>query len=69
MKKYILTLSLAVVATTVATANEINNNVEPVDTMLSVKNVNHVVITESPEGIRVGIKGLDSDDQFQNSSY
>ena len=67
MKKYILTLSLAVVATTAATANEINNNVESVDTMLSVKNVNHVVITESPEGIRVGVKGLDSDDQFQNS--
>lgn len=68
MKKYILTLSLAVVAAVAATATDNNeNNVVPVDTMLCVKNANNVIVTESPEGVRVDIKGLESDNEFQNS--
>lgn len=68
MKKYILTLSLAVVAAVAATASDNKeNNIVPVDTMLSVKNADNVIITESAEGVRVDIKGLESDSEFQNS--
>jgi len=42
------------------------NGTDP-DTVLSVKNANNVIIVESPEGMKVTVKGNDSDEGYQST--
>lgn len=49
MKNYILAASIAFLSTAVSAATAYNDDtVQPVDTVLCVKNANCVVITENP---------------------
>ncbi len=42
------------------------NGTEP-DTVMSIENANNVIIVESPEGMKVMVKGKDSDEGYQST--
>lgn len=67
MKRYILVAAATLlVATFAARAND-NTVTQPCDTVLSVKNAEKVIITESASGVNVEVKGIESDPEFQTS--
>lgn len=67
MKKYMLALAAATLSSAAAFADTADVVAEPVDTVLHVKNVNTVVITESASGVSVEVKGIGDDDAFQTT--
>lgn len=67
MKKYILALAAATLSSAAAFADTANVVAEPADTVLHVKNVNTVVITESASGVSVEVKGTENDEAFQTT--
>lgn len=71
MKRYFLAAGICLAAMTEMTAapaaNPLDDNTEATDTVLNIKNVETVVITESANGVRLDAKGIDDDPQFQTT--
>ena len=65
MKKYILAAAIAAISATTGMAAD--GNTEPNDTVLSVETVYRVVVTESPEGLNVNLKGCGEDSTYTAS--
>lgn len=67
--KYTLTAAIAAMTATAASAatDTPDTITQPVDTVLSVKNANSVVITENPNGVSVDVKGLENDSDFHTT--
>lgn len=67
MKRYISVVAATLLTAAFTMQAKENNVTEPVDTLLSVKNVEKIIITENASGVNVEVKGMESDHEFQTS--